>query len=608
MKQPMKKIFTTLMMLSCSTFMFAQMQVDGKPYLLTVDHPVPLPEAVGVDLPALNMKEVRAQDDANIKNGTLELFSRWHQVNLTTRNSGNWFIMPNGDKMWRLKISAENAMALHLTYSKFHLPEGSIMYIYNEDFSDVIGGFTSANNKKTGIFGTGNVVGETSIIEYYQPATVTEEATIEIDRVGHAYRWVAKASDEEKADPCEVDVACSPESDNWQNQIKGVVRLLINSGGGGGYCSGSVINNTSLDCTPYVLTALHCGISGSAADFNSSIVYFNYQRPACGSGSPSASNSMTGFTRRADSNDGGGSNGPDFLLLEMNGTIPGGYNVFYNGWSNSTTSASSGVSIHHPSGDEKKISTFTTSLIGSGWGTSGTHWRVFWTGTTNGHGVTEGGSSGSPIFNQNGQIVGQLTGGGSFCSQVPSPSADFYGRMSINWNSGAKNPGDALKNWLDPTGSGATTLDGTYVPCAPATFSNSAVNLIGAPVGIYCELDVTPSVTIKNVGLDNLTAAVIEYDIDGGATQTYNWSGTLFPNGTEIVLLSTMTTTAGSHTFNVDITSTNGGVDGDASDNTGSSSFTTTNPMTSVLSGSNPACGVTDGLVTSTIGGGTPSF
>jgi hypothetical protein len=607
-KQPMKKIFTTLMILACGTFAFGQMQVDGKPYQLTVDHPIPMPEAVGIALPALNMKEVRSIDDANVKNGVLELFSRWHHVNLNTDNSGSWFTMPNGDRMWRLKITAEDAMAIHLTYNKFYLPEGSIMYIYNEDYSDVIGGYTSANNKKTGVFGTGNVTGETCIIEYYQPKTVTGAATIEIDRVGHAYRWIAKASNEEKADPCEVDVACSPESDDWKSQVKGVVRLLINSGGGGGFCSGSVINNTSLDCTPYVLTALHCGVSGSAADFNSSIVYFNYQRPSCGSGSPSASQSMTGFTRRADSNDGGGNSGPDYLLLEMNSTIPGGYNVFYNGWSNSTSAAASGVSIHHPAGDEKKISTFTTSLVNSGWVTSGTHWRVIWRATPNGHGVTEGGSSGSPIFNQNGQIVGQLTGGGSFCTQVPNPSADFYGRMSINWNSGPKNPGDALKDWLDPTSTGVTSMDGTYVPCAIATYDNSAVDAVNAPTGIYCDLDISPEIVMTNNGLDNITTATIEWDIDGGATQTFNWTGTLCPNDDETITLTTMTPAAGSHTFNVTITVTNGGADGDASDNTSSSSFTTTDPLTSSLSGFNPSCGSADGSITSTIGGGTPTF
>lgn len=604
----MKKIYSTCLLLSIAVSLFAQNQVGGVPYQLAVDHPVNLPKLQGVQLPALNMKKIKAEDLATANENRLELFSRYHYVGLNTQNSGSWFTMPNGDKMWRLKISAKDAMAIHLVYDQFFLPEGSVMYIYNEDYSDIIGGYTSLNNKKSGVFATGVVIGESCIVEYYRPAEVIGNATIQINKVGHAYRWISKASQEEKADPCEVDVACSPESNNWQNQIKGVVRLLLQEGGGAGWCSGSLINNTSLDCTPYVLTALHCGVSSSASDLNSSIAYFNYQRPNCGSGIASASQSMTGMARIADSNDGGGSSGPDYLLMELNNSIPTAYNVFYNGWSNSTSNATSGVSIHHPAGDEKKISTFTTSLSASGWGTGGTHWRVLWAGTTNGHGVTEGGSSGSPIFNQNGQIVGQLTGGGSFCTQVPSPSPDYYGRMSINWNTGPKNPGDALKLWLDPTNSGVTTLDGTFVPCAVATYDNSAVNLVNAPSGYYCSLDITPSVSLRNNGLDVVTAMDIEYDIDGGTTQTYNWTGSLLAGASITATFPVITTVAGAHVFNVEIVSTNGGVDGDVTDNIGVSSFTTANPLTSTLTLNNPSCSASDGAITATIGGGAGAY
>ena len=604
----MKRIYSICLMLSVTASLFAQMQVDGKPYQLSVDYPVNMPKLIGVQLPALNMKKIAAEDLQRANEMKLELFSRFHAVNLNTHNSGSWLTMPNGDRMWRLKISAKDAMAINLVYDQFFLPEGSIMYIYNEDYSDILGGYTSLNNKKSGIFATGNVVGESCIIEYYQPTDIVGNATIQINKVGHAYRWIAKAAEEQKADPCEVDVACSPESDNWQNQIKGVVRLLLQEGGGQGWCTGSLINNTSLDCTPYVLTAMHCAETSSTSDLNSSIAYFNYQRPNCGSGIASASQSMTGMTRRADSNDGGGNSGPDYLLMEMNNSIPTAYNVFYNGWSNSTANATSGVSVHHPAGDEKKISTFTSSLSASGWGTGGTHWRVIWAGTANGHGVTEGGSSGSPIFNQNGQIVGQLTGGGSFCSQVPSPSPDYYGRMSINWNTGPKNPGDALKLWLDPTNSGVTTLDGTFVPCAAATYDNSAVNTVNEPVGYYCSLDVSPSIILKNNGLDEVTSIDLEYDIDGGATQNYNWTGSLVAGSSVNVTLPTITTVAGAHNFNVNITSTNGGTDGDVTDNSGTSSFVTASPLVSSLSNTNPTCGVDDGSITASIGGGAGSF
>src|SRR5690606_34279814 len=140
-----------------------------------------------------------------------------------------------------------------------------------------------------------------------------------------------------------------------------------------------------------------------------------------------------------------------------------------------------GASIHHPAGDIKKISTYSSNLVSDTWGgPAGTHWRVTWTANASGHGVTEGGSSGSPIFNAAGRIIGTLTGGSSFCNAPSNP--DYYGKMSYHWTS---NPGDDLSTYLAP-GSAATTLDGTNQPCgggggdeclAGAVFSTTTQNV-----------------------------------------------------------------------------------------------------------------------------------
>ena len=51
-------------------------------------------------------------------------------------------------------------------------------------------------------------------------------------------------------------------------------------------------------------------------------------------------------------------NGSDGLLLLLNENIPDNYDVFFNGWDRTGTPSPSGVGIHHPSGDYKKISTY----------------------------------------------------------------------------------------------------------------------------------------------------------------------------------------------------------------------------------------------------------
>ena len=103
-------------------------------------------------------------------------------------------------------------------------------------------------------------------------------------------------------------------------------------------------------------------------------------------------------------------------------------------------------------------------------GGAGSHGRVYWAATETNHGVTEGGSSGSPIFSENHHIVGTLSSGLSACvnggaGNGTGPYApDFYGKMSYHWD--GPNPISAsqkLKNFLDPSGSGQTIVNGSYV-------------------------------------------------------------------------------------------------------------------------------------------------
>ena len=95
---------------------------------------------------------------------------------------------------------------------------------------------------------------------------------------------------------------------------------------------------------------------------------------------------------------------------------------------------------------------------------------VYWVSTETNHGVTEGGSSGSPIYNQNHHIVGTLSSGASACvnggaGPGTGPYApDYYGKMSYHWDGNNPIPEqDKLKYFLDPENTGQETLHGSYV-------------------------------------------------------------------------------------------------------------------------------------------------
>lgn len=391
-------------------------------------------------------------------------FSKHIPVSLNLGNSGTWTEVPGG-MLWRLKIRSVNALGTVLYYDKFTIPAGGYMHIYNEDRTDKIGAFTVNNNPEGGKYATGLIKGEAVILEYFEPSDKIGKGEISLETVSHAFRGADLVENERgSSQDCQVDINC-PEGDNWRDQQRGIVRIIVQSFGGSGFCSGSLVNNTGEDCAPYVLSAFHCGTSSNTNHFNQYIFYFNYAFNGCGSGLIS-SGSITGCAKLADSGDGGGNNGSDFMLMELNQLIPWNYNPYFNGWNASGATPQSGVSIHHPSGDKMKISTYTLNLVNTTWGgASGSHWRVIWAGTANGHGVTEGGSSGSPIFDENGYIVGQLTGGSSYCNSVQpggQTSPDFYGKMSYNWSS---NPGDNLEDFLDPAGTGDQTFDGSNLPC-----------------------------------------------------------------------------------------------------------------------------------------------
>ena len=69
-------------------------------------------------------------------------------------------------------------------------------------------------------------------------------------------------------------------------------------------------------------------------------------------------------------------------------------------------------------------------------------------------GVTEPGSSGSPLFDNNHRIIGQLYGGAAACNgSVNNGLYDYYGRLDVSWGNGAS-------QYLDPSGGNTTTWDG----------------------------------------------------------------------------------------------------------------------------------------------------
>ncbi len=520
----MKKIYTLFVALGTTLMMVAQ--ADHSPNSFSI-HEADLPSLEIENLESYDHQTLLAegekieQESGRVRQGVVTFIS------MDPNNSGTWTHFTDGSKMWRLHAKTEGAKSVSVYFNDFHLPEGSTLHIYGPDRDYYVGPYTSEVNDDHGKFATDEVYGDEIILEYFEPADVIGTLALDTYGFAHNYNHVLDMSEDLSrggSQPCEIDVNC-PEGLDWRGPIDSVVKLIILDGGDSFLCSGALVNTTARDCRQYMLSALHCADGVSDSDLLLLKVQFNLEKSQCGSGGAST-HQLTGVERLADSNDGGGNSGSDFVLFEIENDINENWKPFYAGWDVSGAGASSGVGIHHPSGDYKKISTYTTTLSTTGWGTFNSHWLVYWAETETDHGVTEGGSSGSPLFNPSHQIVGTLTGGGSFCNTPNEP--DAYGKMSYHWTNNPNSSTQKLKVWLDPDDTDEEVLFGNYAPdCDEAWVGIEEERIVFSDIELYpnpsenfVEIKVDAKFDLEKIEIYNALGMIVKtIEVKSGISQ-----------------------------------------------------------------------------------------
>jgi len=509
----MKKTFSCLRLLTLLIAViwavpsFAQISIGGTPpsFMYETRHKA-LQSAISLPID-FDVVAMRAEDALRDAAGVPPRVGTIIPVNnLTTENSGEWSTLPDGQHIWRLSITAKDAIAIMLTYDKFEIPAGGQLFIYNDDRSRVLGAYTEANNPKRVEYATEFVPGDRIILEYVAPAGDNFSSPIVLTGVVYGYNNLYVHSKE--GDPsrnydsggskhCMLNVTCS-EGNNWTDEKQGVVRIITRAGGYIYMCSGSMINNTARDLDPLFLSAWHCYNGRTPAEINQSVYYFKYEHPTCEGRSNPTVPTITGATVLAENQIVGGSDGILLRLNEGNQQFFMNNGIYFNGWDRRNTAATSGVGIHHPSGDVKKISTFTTTVASAqvnvtnhGLSASNAMWRVSWAATANGRSVTQGGSSGSPLFNQNKRIVGTLCAGSSDCDNTTGQ--DFYGKLWYHWDQ-PYSENQWLKTFLDPIDSNEEYIDGTYIA------GNKTLIVVRAENKQMQENDAVPALTITFSG------------------------------------------------------------------------------------------------------------
>lgn len=501
-------------------------------------------------------------------------FGYEHEMDLDVHSSGSWFTTPKGDHIWRLELKSVGALSLNIIFDKFNLPEGSRLDFYAKDHTSFVGSYTAANNNEQKMLGTELIMSDHGVLELLVPEGKKEEVELHVSTLVHGYKLISSiAADITKglntSGDCNYDVNClAGDGTAWENQ-RNCVAMIVS---GGGICTGSLVNNTANDGTPYFITANHCGPNSAG----SWVYRFRWEspNPVCAQTSNSTNGPETyningGILRASHSN-------ADFGLIELNSAPDPSWNIYYNGWDNSDNTAgiTSVYGIHHPDGDIKKICVENDAPTQIAMNFNGDPNTRMWRIADWDQGVTEPGSSGSPLFAPNGKTIGVLSGGYAACSGTnDNNQEDWYGRFGIAWDENAPT-NQQLKHWLDPSNSGVTEIDGYDPNGGGSTLAlDAGITSISSPSGTMCASSIEPVVTLRNYGTTTLTSITISYTVDGGTAQNYSWSGSLAQGNSEQVTLPSSSITSGNHTIIISCASPNGGTDENTNNDSANTSF-----------------------------------
>lgn len=466
----------------------------------------PLSQVESVSFAALDRAKVDAQDVDDEIRGLPPRFAIPHALKVTPSRAGTWERIDASTSLWRYHVKTPDATSLNIGFTRFWLPQGASLFLYSPDGRKVLGPFTDADNRASRQYWTPVLHAAELVVEVTLPTAQVDALELEIGQVGQGYRGFGSNEEDRGGLPpdssgsCNMDVKCLLVADPWQNNVRAVAAYTKN---GSRFCTGSLVNNTAQDTKLYFMTANHC--LSTQGEASTVVTYWNYNNTTCRVPGSAASGqngdgplnqSISGATLRATYA------ASDFTLLELDGSVPAGFNQFWAGWDRTPYVAPGGpgngdmacasdslcAAIHHPSVADKRITFAEVNTVSSGYAGNAvppvpgdrTHTWVHWDATpvfppnpsvTIPPQVTEGGSSGSPLYNAQRRFIGQLHGGPSGCGATGDNLSDVYGRLSISWEGGGT-AATRARDWLDPANTGALTMDGRNACTAPPVPTN----------------------------------------------------------------------------------------------------------------------------------------
>ncbi len=361
--------------------------------------------------------------------------------------------------VWAVTISSPGAQAIRVHIEDFSLPESTELFLIGAN-GQADGPHAGSGRNGDGDFWTRSIVGDTGtiVLRYTgnRPQINKGRTAFVVTDVGHI-RGRRPRPDYQSHDnwpcsdnaPCMVDAQC-PGTDPAVNDAKaGVAKLEWIRGVFINTCTGGLIADTDAGTDiPLMLSANHC-FSKSISNLET---FFDYTTSSCNGGCPDSL--VTGGTPPPADTVGmtvnATNSNSDYTLFTLSEPAPAG--AVFMGWNTTPVANTNGFNLFRISNANFGPQVYSEHTVDTGSPTCTGIPRGAWIYSKDQVGGTMGGSSGSPVVNSAGEIVGQLTGCCGFnCGDV-CDSAD-------NWTiDGAfANYFSQVESILDPQGGGGCT-------------------------------------------------------------------------------------------------------------------------------------------------------
>lgn len=556
-----KYLLTSVLAGAIASMSYGQIGQGGVPYSFR-DNSINTYQSVnvtGVDIHQWKFEEEAAEKEANAKPYTVARNIDYH----IDFNDGTFFTNTDGSVSWLLEVSVPDAAGIDVFFEGLELMPGVTLHVYGKNKKQILGAYTTESQVPVKTFIAGPIIGDSYTIEFHFASPKLIAAThLNISKLGIYFRGLEEdakaygltegmASLFDSSASCNIDANCNLSYEGWEtsdfvNAKNASARIIIPLSNGMGFCSGTLVTASDYGvhkCNNLFLTASHCddGNGRTNEHFEDWRFFFNYEHAECegssiayqfryvqGANFLARSNYPSGVGNTSSQNPG---LVQDFLALELTTSIPENYDIARVGWNRrsdiglinqdfDTDEYKFFIGFHHPGGNPKKQS--ITGIIQSN-GTfnqftvPATHWATNFM-----YGCTQGGSSGSGLFDQNGNIIGVLSGGSGMTNALYSKIS--YG-WENEWEQGRFEPYSGavsrLKEWLDPANTGQEIFHGTDANCTTVSISETGfennINIYPNPVS-------SGTVTVK---FDDMSAGNIEVslvDVMGKVhqTKTYN--------------------------------------------------------------------------------------